>query len=58
MNFVLILWFVSQAAISVTSAQFERLEECQEALRSIQSEFSGAAITVGGGCYRATARAE
>ena len=57
MHFVLILWFVSQSAISVTSAQFERIEECREALRSVQSEFSGAslAITVGGGCYRATA---
>lgn len=58
MNIVLILWFVSQGAISVTSAQFERVEECQAALRSVQGQFSGAAITVGGGCYRATAKAE
>lgn len=55
MGFVLIIWFISQSAIAVTSAQFERVEECKEALRSIQGEFSGGVITVGGGCYRATA---
>jgi hypothetical protein len=29
MNFVLIIWFISQSAIAVTSAQFERMEECR-----------------------------
>jgi hypothetical protein len=58
MSIVLIMWFISQSAISVTSAQFERIDECREALRSVQAEFSGAnlAITVGGGCYQTTAK--
>jgi hypothetical protein len=54
MNFEMILWFISQSAIAVTSAQFERMEECTETLRSVQGEFSGGAIKVGGGCYRTT----
>lgn len=56
MNFVLIIWFISQSAIAVTSAQFERMEECKAALQSVQSEFSSETIKVGGGCYRSTAK--
>jgi hypothetical protein len=56
MNFVLIIWFISQSAIAVTSAQFERMEECRAALQSVQSEFSSETIKVGGGCYRSTAK--
>ena len=55
MGFVLIIWFISQSAIAVTSAPFDGVEECREALRSIQGEFSGGVITVGGGCYRTKA---
>lgn len=56
MKFVLIIWFVSKAAIAVTSAQFETVEQCRNALSSVQHEFPGEAIQVGGGCYQATAK--
>ena len=56
MMFVLIIWFVSKAAIAVTSAQFETVEQCRNALSSVQHEFPGEAIQVGGGCYQATAK--
>ena len=52
MKFVLIMWFVSKSAISVTSAQFETVDLCREALTSVQAQFRGEAIQVGGECYQ------
>jgi len=48
MKFVLIMWFVSKSAISVTSAQFETVDLCREALTSVQAQLRGEAIQVGG----------
>jgi hypothetical protein len=56
MKFVLILWFISKSAMAVTSAQFETVEQCKEALSSVQAQFPGEAIQVGGGCYQAMAK--
>jgi hypothetical protein len=56
MKFVLIIWFVSQSAVAVTSAQFETFDQCRQALSSVQSQFPGEAIQVGGGCYQSTAK--
>jgi hypothetical protein len=56
MKFVLILWFISKSAMALTSAQFETVEQCKEALSSVQAQFPGEAIQVGGGCYQAMAK--
>jgi hypothetical protein len=56
MKFVLIMWSVSKSAISVTSAQFETVDLCREALTSVQAQFRGEAIQVGGECYQTAAK--
>jgi hypothetical protein len=56
MKFVLIMWFVSKSAISVTSAQFETVDLCREALTSVQAQVRGEAIQVGGECYQTAAK--
>jgi hypothetical protein len=53
MKFVLIVWLVSKASMAITSAQFDDLEKCKEALQTIQNKFPGEAITVGGECFQA-----
>jgi hypothetical protein len=52
MKFVLIIWLVSQGSMAITSAQFDDLEKCQDALRTIQTRIPGEAITVGGECLQ------
>jgi hypothetical protein len=52
MKFVLIVWLVSQASMTITSAQFDDLEKCKDALRTLQNRFPGEAITVGGECFQ------
>jgi hypothetical protein len=56
MKFVLIIWFVSKSAISMTSAQFETVDLCRQALTSVQAQVPGEAIQVGGECYQTTAK--